>query len=224
MSARNRLLNLPKSDRQLIELDCPDPAALEDMVAEMRSGSNTKPLRFVAAPGLMDDDDPRNKALHQGRHHEDASRAYALEALKRREIVVQRKDDKLQTALTEIYRHARSSEQEGGTNVLFLTIGALAWTSQDKSRPYLAPLILVPVILERASIKSPFTLRAHGDETRINTTLLEMLRAEYDIRIPLLEGETLPEDESGIDVPKSSKPSDCTFDTFRDGKFASMSV
>ncbi|MFT9359651.1 DUF4011 domain-containing protein [Acetobacter okinawensis] len=202
MSARNRLLNLPKSDRQLIELDCPDPASLEDMVAEMRSGSNAKPLRFVAAPGLMDDDDPRNKALHQGRHHEDASRAYALEALKRREIVVQRKEDKLQTALTEIYRHARSSEQEGGTNVLFLTIGALAWTSQDKSRPYLAPLILVPVILERASIKSPFTLRAHGDETRINTTLLEMLRAEYDIRIPLLEGETLPEDESGLDVPK----------------------
>ncbi|WP_338332686.1 DUF4011 domain-containing protein [Acetobacter sp. LMG 32666] len=202
MSARNRLLNLPKSDRQLIELDCPDPAALEDMVADMRSGGNAKPLRFVSAPGLMDDDDPRNKALHQGRHHEDASRAYAQEALTRREIVVQWKEDKLQTALTEIYRQARSSEQEGGTNVLFLTIGALAWTPQDKSKPYLAPLILVPVILERTSIKSPFMLRAHSDETRINTTLLEMLRAEYDIRIPLLEGEALPEDESGLDVPK----------------------
>lgn len=65
MSARNRLLNLPKSDRQLIELDCPDPAALEDVVADMRSGGNAKPLRFVSAPGLMDDDDPRNKALQQ---------------------------------------------------------------------------------------------------------------------------------------------------------------
>lgn len=202
MSARNRLLNLPKSDRQLIELDCPDPAVLEDMVAEMRSGSNAKPLRFISAAGLMDEDDPRNKTLHQGRHHEDASRAYAKEALTRREIVVQRKEDKLQTALTEIYRQSRSAEQEGGTNVLFLTIGALAWTSRDKVKPYLAPLILVPVILERASIKSPFTLRAHGDESRINTTLLEMLRAEYDIRIPLLEGDALPEDESGLDVPK----------------------
>ncbi|MFT8716798.1 DUF4011 domain-containing protein [Gluconobacter potus] len=202
MSARNRLLNLPRSDRQLIELDCPDPAALEDMVAEMRAGGTARPLRFVSAPGLMDDDDPRNRALHQGRHHEDASRAYAREALARREIVVQRKEDKLQTALTEIYRHARSAEQEGGTNVLFLTIGAVAWTPENKARPYLAPLILVPVILERASIRSPFTLRAHGDETRINTTLLEMLRAEYDIRIPLLEGDALPEDDSGLDVPK----------------------
>lgn len=202
MSARNRLLNLPKSDRQLIEIDCPDPAALEDIVAEMRAGGKGKPLRFVAAAGLMDEDDPRSRTLHQDRHHEDAARAYALEALGRRELVVQRKEAKLQDALIEIYRHARATEQEGGTNVLFLTIGAVAWTAHDKAKPYLAPLILVPVILERASVKSPFTLRAHGDESRINTTLLEMLRADYDIRIPTLEGDALPEDESGLDVPK----------------------
>jgi very-short-patch-repair endonuclease len=200
MSARNRLLNLPRSDRQLIELDCPDPARLEDMIAEMRAGAKVKPFRIISAPGLMDEDDPRNKALHQDRHHEDAARAYALEALERRELVVQRRDDKLQTGLLEVYRQSRASEQEGGTNVLFLTIGAVAWTPEEKSRPYLAPLILVPVILERASIKSPFTLRAHGDESRINTTLLEMLRSDYDIRIPLLEGDTLPEDESGLDI------------------------
>lgn len=200
MSARNRLLNLPKSDRQLVELDCPDPARLEDMIAEMRAGAKAKPFRIISAQGLMDKDDPRNKALHQDRHHEDAARAYALEALGRRELVVQRSDDKLQSGLLEIYRQSRASEQEGGTNVLFLTIGAVAWTPGEKSKPYLAPLILVPVILERASIKSPFTLRAHGDESRINTTLLEMLRSDHDIRIPLLEGDALPEDESGIDV------------------------
>lgn len=202
MSARNRLLNLPKSDRQQIEIECPEPATLEDMLADMRAGGNAKPLRFISAPDLMDEDDPRNKSLHQGRHQEDAARAYAIEALARREIVVPRKKENLQNALIEIYRQARAAEQEGGTNVLFLTIGALAWTPEDKSKPYLAPLILVPVILERASIKSPFTLRAHSDETRINTTLLEMLRADYDIRIPLLEHENLPEDGSGLDVPK----------------------
>ncbi|MBB2202325.1 DUF3320 domain-containing protein [Gluconacetobacter tumulisoli] len=202
MSARNRLLNLPKSDRQLIEIDCPDPAALEDLVADMRAGGKGKPLRFVAAPGLMDEDDPRSKALHQDRHHEDAARAYAMEALGRRELVVQRREARLQDALTEIYRHARATEQDGGTNVLFLTIGAVAWTARDKAKPYLAPLILVPVILERASVKSPFTLRAHGDESRINTTLLEMLRTDYDIRIPALEGDALPEDGAGLDVPK----------------------
>lgn len=72
LSACNRLLNLPKSDRKLIELDCPYPAALEGMLANMHSGRNAKLLRFVSAPDLMGDTDSRNKALHQGRHHEDA--------------------------------------------------------------------------------------------------------------------------------------------------------
>ncbi len=200
MSARNRLLNLPRSDRQLIEIDCPDPAALEDMLAEMRGGGRSKPLRFAPSPGLMDKDDPRHRDIHRDRHHEDAARAFAMEALSRRELLIWRKEGPLQDALTEIFRQARAAEQEGGTNVLYLTIGALAWTPQDKAKAYVAPLILVPVILERASVKSAFTLRAHGDESRINSTLLEMLRSDYDIRMPSLEGPTLPEDESGLDV------------------------
>ena len=58
LSARNRLLNLPKSDKQLIEIDCPDPEALEDILADMRAGGKGKPLRFVPSPGLMDKEGP----------------------------------------------------------------------------------------------------------------------------------------------------------------------
>lgn len=200
LSARNRLLNLPKSDKQLIEIDCPDSAALEDILAEMRAGGKGKPLRFVPSPGLMDKEDPRHRDLHRDRHGEDAAAAYAREALGRRELLIWRKEGPLQEALTAIYRQARAADQEGGTNVLYLTIGALAWTPQDKSKAYLAPLILVPVTLQRESVKSAFTLRAHGDESRINSTLLEMLRTDFNIRIPLLEGPSLPEDGSGLDV------------------------
>ena len=200
MSARNRLLNLPRSEKQLIEIDCPDPVRLESILAEMRGGGRVKPLRFCPSPGLMDKDDPRHREIHRDRHHEDAAQAFALETLARGELLIWRKEDPLQDALIEIYRQARAAEQEGGTNVLYLTVGALAWTAQDKDRgrPYLAPLILVPVILERASVKSPFTLRAHSDESRINATLLEMLRADYDVRIPLPAAHA--EDETTLDV------------------------
>ena len=200
LSARNRLLNLPKSDKQLIEIDCPDPAALEDILADMRAGGKGKPLRFVPSPGLMEKDDPRHRDLHRERHGEDAAQAYALEALGRRELLIWRKEGPLQEALTEIYRQARAADQEGGTNVLYLTIGALAWTPQDKGKAYLAPLILVPVTLQRESVRSELTLRAHSDESRINSTLLEMLRTDYEIRMPSLEGPNLPEDGSGLDV------------------------
>ena len=50
-------------------------------------------------------------------------------------------------------------------------------------------------------MRSGFVLRVHDDETRLNSTLLEMLRQEFAIRFPALEAERPPEDEAGFDVP-----------------------
>ncbi|MBS1001350.1 DUF3320 domain-containing protein [Acetobacter persici] len=210
MSGRNRLLNLPRSDKQLIVIDCPNASGLENHLAAMRAGRLTKPLRFCSWPDMMDAADPRQAHLHHERHHEDASRAYAEEALERNELLVSRKEAQTQAALTELYRRGRAAEYEGGSNVLFLTIGALAWTPEGRDKPYLAPLILIPVILERPSVKSGFVLRAHPDESRINATLLEMLQADYGLRFPSLDQERLPEDEAGLDV-------DRILDVFRAG-------
>ncbi len=126
--------------------------------------------------------------------------AFATEALVKGELMVGRDEAALQTALTEIYRKSQADQQEGGSNTLFLTIGALLWTQKDRDAPYRAPLILVPVVLDRPSVRSGFVLRVHDDETRLNTTLLEMLRQEFAIRFPTLEAERPPEDEAGFDV------------------------
>ena len=66
-----------------------------------------------------------------------------------------------------------------------------------------APLLLIPVKLERRSAQSPFRIAHHEDNVRINSTLLEFLKRDFDLCIPELEGE-LPCDhsESGIDVPR----------------------
>ncbi len=202
LSGRNRLLNLPKSDKQLVAIDCPDPAELENMLAVMRGGGRGTPLRFRAWPDVMTGADPRSAALHRSRLNEDAGLVYARQALAKRELMVGRGDDAIQSALTEIYRKSRSDEQEGGSNTLFLTIGSLWWKPKNRDKPYQAPLILVPVVLERPSVRSGFLLRPHGDESRLNATLIEMLKQEFDIRFPAFEGDHLPEDESGLDVPK----------------------
>ena len=202
LSGRNRLLNLPKSDKQLVAIDCPDPAELENMLASMRGGSRGTPLRFRPWPDLMAGVDPRSAALHRNRLHEDASLAFAREALAKRELMVGRGDATIQTALTEIFRKSRADEQEGGSNTLFLTIGSLWWKPEGKDKPYQAPLILVPVVLERPSVRSGFLLKPHSDESRLNATLLELLKQEFDIRFPVFEGDRLPEDQSGLDVPK----------------------
>ncbi len=200
LSGRNRLLNLPTSSRQVLWIDCPEPGKLEDRLAEMRTRPKAQPLRFRPWPDLMGGGDPRSAGLHRNRLQEDANLGFAKEALIKGELLVGRDEAALQAALTEIYRKARADQQEGGANTLFLTIGTLLWRQQDRDTPYRAPLILVPVVLDRPSVRSGFVLKVHDDETRLNSTLLEMLRQDFAIRFPTLEAERPPEDDAGIDV------------------------
>ena len=84
---------------------------------------------------------------------------------------------------------------------LFLAAGFLRWRKSDgDDRTYRAPLLLIPVKLDRRSAKSDFTLEHHEDEVRFNSTLLEFLKRDYHFSVPELEGD-LPRDESGIDIP-----------------------
>ncbi len=202
LSGRNRLLNLPATGKTALFVDCPDLARLEDRLAAMRGKSRGAGLKFRPWPELMQGADPRSATVFRQRLHEDAGAAFAREALERGELLVGRDDAALQLSLTEIYRKARADQQEGGSNTLFLTIGSLLWRQRDRETPYRAPLILVPVVLERPSVRSGFVLRVHDDETQLNATLLEMLRQEYAIGFPELQRERPPEDEAGFDVAR----------------------
>ncbi len=61
------------------------------------------------------------------------------------------------------------------------------------------PASSFPVTLKRSSVRAGFKLALHDDEVRINPTLLEMLREDFKLRMPELEGD-LPRDGSGYDV------------------------
>ncbi|MGD0108093.1 MAG: DUF4011 domain-containing protein [Rhodopila sp.] len=203
LTGRNRLLNLPSGGKQVLPIDCPDPVRLERLLSDMQGRAKAQPLRFRPWPELMNGADPRSAQLHRERMREDSDRAFALEALDRRELVVGRDDASLQAALTEIYRSARAAQQEGGTNTLFLTIGSLLWRQGGKEKRYRAPIVLLPVTLERPSVRSRFSLRPHDDEVRINPTLLEMLRQEFDIRLPAPLAERPGTSDGSLDVAAS---------------------
>lgn len=193
LSLRNNLLNF-KAGKKAVRLEAPDAAALEDILA---SGQQ---LKLLTRPDLMDGSDPRDQALHEEREREDIRRQHALDALKRKEVFVGLPVAELDTRLTELYRGARTNLQEGGSNTLFLALGFLTWTREDReSQRYRAPLILVPVTLERKSAGAGFTLVIHDDEPRFNPTLQEMLRQDFELSLGIGDGE-LPKDDSGLDV------------------------
>ncbi|GAA0594263.1 DUF3320 domain-containing protein [Caenispirillum bisanense] len=193
LSLRNALLNF-KVGKRAIRLDAPDPGRLEDLLAD------GKAVRLLPRPDLMDGQDQRSRAIHESRTLEDVRRGHALDALSRAEVLVDMRQDELDTRLVDLYRTARATLQEGGANTLFLALGFLSWTRDERDdKRYRAPLILIPVTLNRKSVRSGFSLTLHDDEPRFNPTLLEMLRQDFKLTIPVAEGD-LPKDASGLDI------------------------
>jgi very-short-patch-repair endonuclease len=191
LTTRNRLLHVPDSAKA-IRLICTDPAALEDQLAE------GKRIRIVAMPDL--EAGGRDAAVYEQQNQENLREAYARNALKRGEVLVAQEPEKLETSIVEMYRKARSDLDEGGANTLFLAIGFLKWKKAvDDPKSYSAPLILLPVKLERKSATSGVAMAMLDEEPRFNLTLLELLRHDFELNIPGLEGELLS-DGSGIDV------------------------
>ncbi|WP_089041708.1 DUF3320 domain-containing protein [Pseudomonas fluorescens] len=191
LTTRNRLLHLPDSAKG-VRLLCPDPAALEDLLS---SGGR---IRVMPVPDLKSSG--RDVALYEQQNNKSLVDEVARQALARGEVLASLEKVKLEAMLIDLFRKARSDLEEGGANTLFLAIGFLKWkkTAEDP-KTYSAPLILLPVKLERKSALSGVTLSLLDEEPRFNLTLLELLRHDFELVIPGLDGE-LPSDESGIDV------------------------
>lgn len=126
----------------------------------------------------------------------------AKDAFAKGQIAVPLTRKESERRLLELHRRAKSDMQEGGTNTLFLAAGFLRWKkSEGDTRSYRAPLLLVPVKISRKSAQSEFVIEHHEDDVRFNTTLLEFLKRDFDLKVPELEGD-LPRDDSGFDLPR----------------------
>lgn len=191
LTTRNRLLHLPDTAKA-IRLICPDPAGLEDILAADKS------VRIVPMPDL--EVGGRDSEIYEKHNRENLEEEASHQAMAHNEVLSRMEKGKLDAALIDLYRKARSDLEEGGSNTLFLAIGFLRWKkAEDDPKSYLAPLILLPVKLDRRSVLSGVKMSMLDDEPRFNLTLLELLRHDFQLNISGLS-DGLPTDESGIDV------------------------
>ena len=87
--------------------------------------------------------------------------------------------------LLSIYRDAKTAEEEQGINILFLAIGFLRWYEDDHSEVLReAPLVLLPVSLNRDRRRSTFELRSRDEDITENQAILERLRTDFAITLP----------------------------------------
>ena len=91
----------------------------------------------------------------------------------------------LQKRLLKTFYDARTHIEEQGVNVLFIALGMLKWfESEDSETERKAPLLLIPVELERNSVNSPFQMRYTGDGIGGNLSLKAKLYSDFRIDVP----------------------------------------
>ena len=195
LTLRNRLLNF-KPTKATLQLVAPSLGDLEDTLSE-GAEFQLKPL-----PQIMTAGDPRVGEVHSSRG---GGRTplddMALEALRNRELLTRAPREALDGHLLALLTAARTGLEEGGANTLYLALGLLRWTEAEKSEAvHRAPILLIPVTLQRQSVRSGYRLSRHDDEAIINPTLLQYMKSAFELRVSGVD--VMPMDEKGLDVPK----------------------
>lgn len=190
LSARNRLLNVPRFSKSAKTIDVVDERSDEIyrllvLDAKALTFSAGRPDRANGDDVGDDEDLPAvDLALP-----EDADQEYDDRGVAKRHA-----DTKLQTRMTpkglqkrllDLYHDARTLEEEQGVNILFLALGMLRWIDpNNKENVRHAPLVLVPVRLERGTAGERFRLRARSEDMSSNLSLEAYLDRVHSLRLP----------------------------------------
>ncbi|WDF72263.1 DUF3320 domain-containing protein [Novosphingobium sp. KACC 22771] len=192
LSARNRLLNLPRASKSARSIEIVDEKSAEIFRLLVREA---KVFTFLAGKAARDTDvdeavgDDADEILDLAQPEDDVA--------DERGVFGRHADTRLQTRLTpkglqkrllELYFDARTLEEEQGVNILYLTLGMLKWIDPTNAANIrFAPLLLIPVSLERGNAGEKFKLRARPEEFASNLSLEAYLDRVHGIRLPTFE-------------------------------------
>lgn len=178
LGLRNTLLNYKTSKVKGLQIVQEQSSSIYDILVRQNKG-----MTFLGRPGKDDDDELLELPELTEPEIQDAYNDTRLQT--------NETEAKLQTKILNTYYFARTSIEEQGVNMLYLALGILNWYEKGNSEDTRkAPLILLPVVLERSSANERFRLRYSGTEIGANLSLQAKMMVDYNITIP-----DLPEEE-----------------------------
>ncbi|MFM2165398.1 MAG: hypothetical protein RL325_1835, partial [Planctomycetota bacterium] len=128
-----------------------------------------------------------------------ADEAAMADELERGWLRANLEDAELFKRATKAFRDGRSSLEETGARSLYVAVGFLEYRVEGRDGAVLAPILLVPVDMERISRSEGFRVVPVAEDTVPNVALVEYLRNTHGLDIGL--AGAIAEDENGIDVP-----------------------
>ena len=189
LSTRNRLLNTPLRTRNNRAIEIVDEKSAE----VFRLLGEGKALTFLpgAEPEPESADDTETAAIP----------VFGPQPGDEAGVAARHTDSRLQTRLTseglqkrlfDIWDDARTLESEQGVNILYLALGLLRWYEDaDSETPRHAPLVLLPVQLERSSAADRFKLKGRDEPPSPNLTLQARMRADFGLVVEDFDEEEL---------------------------------
>ena len=196
LSRRNRLLNF-RGDKGVSSLRVVDelaPEIFRMLVTERRSfhflPREEAPTVIGALPSDDDPEAEEDTEIDVGIGLPLAPLPDGGAAARHRDHALQTAlaGEALQTRLTRLAQQARSSLQEHGTNILYLTLGMVSWRDTAASDVWSnAPLLLVPVELDRKNVNSRHAVRLLDEDIVANPCLLELAKRVFSASLPVPE-------------------------------------
>ncbi|ALL06068.1 DNA helicase [Pedobacter sp. PACM 27299] len=136
-----------------------------------------KAMTFLGRPGKDDDTEVFDLPELSAEELKDAYNDTRLQT--------NENEQKLQTKILNTYYFAKTSIEEQGVNILYLSLGMLNWYDNvETEEPRTAPLVLIPVSLERSSASERFRLRFNGGDIGANLSLQAKMMADFNTTIP----------------------------------------
>ena len=104
----------------------------------------------------------------------------------------------MEATLKKIHQLAKTSINETGSNILYLSFGFLEWKDDTQDRSAVAPLFLLPVTIDKGHLNKvkkvyEYTISHSGDEVVANLSLKEKLKNDFGLALPELKDDDTPE-------------------------------
>jgi very-short-patch-repair endonuclease len=181
LSARNRLINTPRSSSQGRKIEIVDERSEEVFRLLVRE---RKVMSFLPGAGEEEELETTRPELAQPEEEADNTGTPHARHTDSR-LQTRLTSERLQSRLLSMYYDAQTYEEEQGVSILYLALGFLKWyESASSDKPRYSPLLLVPVDLERPSAASRFHVRYREEDVTTNLSLQAKMKGEFDINLP----------------------------------------
>ena len=209
LTARNKLLNFrhPKSsclrfvdtslDQVFQHLIDGNTLQLEAVPDPVRDKSGIPPIPRI---GNVEDDlrvendvPPKDQAAKSGWRVDFDLDLWTEESPRLRVLAY---TEELDSKCRKLATMARTAIEESGANLLYLCFGFLEWKDGDADQSCFAPLLILPVMMEREKsqkgTKWIYNLQYSGEDLPSNLSLIEKLRRDFALELPMLSDEDTP--------------------------------